>query len=43
MVDGFLANLGVGKVSRFRSSLLATGLAVLRRTESSNVAFRLQE
>ena len=26
MVDGFLANLGVGRVSRFRSSLLATSL-----------------
>ena len=34
MVDGFLANLGVGIVSRFRSSLLAIGLAVLSRTES---------
>ena len=31
MVDGFLANLGVGTVSRFRSSFLATGFPVLSR------------
>ena len=33
MVDGLLANLGVGIVLRFRSSLQATGFAVLSRTE----------
>ena len=32
LVDGFLANLGVGIVSRFRSSLLATSFPVLSRT-----------
>ena len=32
MVDGFLANLGVGIFSRCRSSLLATSFPVLSRT-----------
>ena len=38
MVDGFLENLAVGMVSRFRSSLLATGFSVLSRTGFSPVA-----
>ena len=37
-VDMFLANLGVGIVSRFRSSLLATVFPVLSRTGFSPVA-----
>ena len=43
MVDGLLANLGVGVVSLSRSSLLATDLSVLGRTGSPSVAFRFQE
>ena len=43
MVDGFLANLGVGIVSRCRSSLLATGFRVLSRTGFPLVAFWFQE
>ena len=39
MVDGLLANLGVGIVSRFCSSLPAFGLPVLGRTGFSSVAF----
>ena len=39
MVDGLLANLGVGIVSRFCSSLQAFGLPVLGRTGFSSVAF----
>ena len=38
MVDGFFANLGVGIVSRFRSSHLATGFLVLSRTGFPPVA-----
>ena len=38
MVDGLLAYLGVGIVSRFRSSLLATGFLVLSRSVLSPVA-----
>ena len=38
MVDGLLANLGVGTVSRFLSSPPATSLPVLSRTGFSPVA-----
>ena len=38
MVVGLLANLCVGIVSRFRSSLLATGFPVISRTGFSPVA-----
>ena len=43
LIDGVLTNLGVGKVSLFCSSLLATSLPVLGRTGSASVAFRFQE
>ena len=43
MVDGLLANLGVGIGSRFRSSLLATSLPVLSRTGFPPVALWFQE
>ena len=39
MVDGLLANLGVGIASRICSSLLATGLPALGRTGLPSVAF----
>ena len=42
LVDGLLANLGVGVVSLFCSSLLATGLPVLGRAGSSSVALGFQ-
>ena len=38
LMVGLLANLGVGIVSRFRSSLLATGFPVLPRTGFPPVA-----
>ena len=38
MVDGFLANLGFGTVSRLRSSLQAISLPVLSRTGFPPVA-----
>ena len=43
MVGGFLAKLGVGIVSRFRSSLLATRFLVLSRSVLSPVALWFQE
>ena len=38
LVDGLLANPGVGTVSLFRSSLPATGLPMLGRTGTPSVA-----
>ena len=43
LFDGLLANLGVGIVSRLRSSLLAAGFPVLSRTGFSPVALRFKD